>query len=156
MIKEDRIIKNYEYAKEVYKGFGVDTDSAISTFNTIPISLHCWQGDDVKGFEDVGDVDSQNVVTGSYPGAARNAQELRADIDMAFSMSPCKHRVNIHSIYAEPKKPTPRNELTVEDFSNWISWAKEKSYGLDFQCFILYTSYDGRWIFTFIQKKRCT
>ena len=130
--KEDVILKNYDFAKEVFKDFGIDTDKAIEKFKTVPISLHCWQGDDVKGFEDVGDVESQNVVTGSYKGAARNGEELRADIEKAFSMSPSKHRVNLHSIYAEPKKPTPRNELTVDDFSNWIEWAKEKDYGLDF------------------------
>lgn len=130
--KEDVILRNYDHAKSVYKDFGVDTDKAIEKFKSIPISLHCWQGDDVKGFEDLGDVASQNVVTGSYPGAARNGDELRADIEKAFSMSPAKHRVNLHSIYAEPRKPTPRNELTVDDFDKWIEWAKEKDYGLDF------------------------
>jgi L-rhamnose isomerase len=130
--KEDVILRNYDHAKAVYKDFDVDVDKAIEKFKAIPISLHCWQGDDVKGFEDLGDVESQNVVTGSYPGAARNGDELRADIEKAFSMSPAKHRVNLHSIYAEPKKPTPRNELTADDFNGWIEWAKEKDYGLDF------------------------
>lgn len=128
----DRILRNYEDAKAVYAGFGVNTDQVISAFSTIPISLHCWQGDDVRGFESLGDVASQNLVTGNYPGAARNADELRQDIDQAFSFSPCKPRVNLHSMYAEPKKPTLRNELTVEDFRNWIDWAKMRGYSLDF------------------------
>lgn len=128
----EQILKAYEEAKRVYRGFGVDTDEALRQFREIPISLHCWQGDDVQGFEQLGDVASQNLVTGSYGGAARNARELRQDIDMAFSLSPCRHRVNLHSMYAEPKTPTPRNELTAEDFQNWIDWAKEQGYGLDF------------------------
>lgn len=129
---ENIILKNYESAKKVYAGFGIDTDKVIEEFQTIPVSLHCWQGDDVRGFESLGDVASQNLVTGNYFGAARTADELRCDIEEAFSMSPCKHRVNLHSIYAEPKKPTPRNELTAEDFRNWIDWAKQNKYGLDF------------------------
>jgi len=128
----DRILRNYEDAKAVYAGFGVNTDQVISAFTAIPISLHCWQGDDVRGFESLGDVASQNLVTGNYPGAARNADELRQDIDQAFSFSPCKPRVNLHSMYAEPQKPTPRNELTAEDFRNWIDWAKMRGYALDF------------------------
>lgn len=128
----EQILKAYEEAKRVYRGFGVDTDEVLRQFREIPISLHCWQGDDVQGFEQLGDVASQNLVTGSYGGAARNARELRQDIDMAFSLSPCRHRVNLHSMYAEPKTPTPRNELTAEDFQNWIDWAKEQGYGLDF------------------------
>lgn len=129
---DDRIQKDYEAAKESYRAFGVDTDAAMEKFTSIPISLHCWQGDDVKGFEDLGDVPSQNLVTGNYPGAARNASELREDIEEAFRLSPCKHRVNLHSIYAEPKTPTPRNKLTAEDFRGWIDWAKANGYGLDF------------------------
>ena len=129
---EERIQRQYEDAKAVYAGFGVDTDEALAEFRRIPLSLHCWQGDDVKGFEDVGDVASQNLVTGQYPGAARNGDELRADMDMAFRLSPCRHRVNLHSMYAEPKTPTPRNKLTTEDFRRWIEWAKANGYGLDF------------------------
>lgn len=132
LTKEKRILKDYENAKEVYSSFGVDLDKVIERFKEIPISLNCWQGDDVKGFEDHGDVISQNVVTGAYPGAARNGDELRQDIDKAVSFVPCKARVNLHSMYAEPKERTPRNELTADDFSKWISWAKERGYGLDF------------------------
>jgi L-rhamnose isomerase len=128
----DEILKNYDSARSAYAAFGVDTDKAAAEFQTIPISLHCWQGDDVRGFENMGNVASQNLVTGSYPGAARTAGELRRDIEMAFSFSPLNHRVNLHSMYAEPAEPTPRNELTTEDFRGWIDWAKQKGYGLDF------------------------
>jgi L-rhamnose isomerase len=129
---EDAIQKSYERAKTVYAEFGVDTDAVLKQFVEIPISLHCWQGDDVHGFEDQGDVVSQNLVTGNYPGAARSGDELRMDIAKAFAMSPCKHRVNLHSMYAEPNSKKERNELTIEDFSTWIAWAKENGYGLDF------------------------
>ena len=134
MYKKDTelIRKNYESAKSTYAAFGVDIGRAIAEMRSIPVSLHCWQGDDVRGFEQMSDVASQNLVTGNYPGAARTGDELRNDIETAFSMSPCKHRVNLHSMYAEPKRPTPRNELTTEDFRKWIDWAKKSGYALDF------------------------
>lgn len=129
----DLIVKSYESAKERYRCYGINTDEVMDKFKEIPLSLHCWQGDDVRGFETLqGDIASQNLVTGNYPGAARNGRELRMDIDTAFGMSPCRHRVNIHSMYAEPKTPKDRNEVTAEDFQSWIDWAVEKGYGLDF------------------------
>ena len=126
---KDLILRSYEDAKKVYKSFGVDTDKALEDFKKIPVSLHCWQGDDVKGFEE-GESFSQNLVTGNYKGAARNGAELRNDIDEAFSMSPLKHRVNLHSMYQEGNKE--RNEVTAEDFQNWVDWAKAKGYAIDF------------------------
>jgi L-rhamnose isomerase len=133
MFKSDKeqIQKSYEAAKKVYAAYGVDTDKAIEIFNQIPIALHNWQGDDVTGFEKNGDVVSQNLVTGNYPGRARNGKELRTDIETAFSFSPVKPRVNIHSMYGEPGT-TPRNKLTVEDFRLWIDWAKKNKYVIDF------------------------
>lgn len=128
----DVIAYNYYKAKATYKAFGVDTDRMMDEFRTIPISLHNWQGDDVKGFERLGDVTSQNLVTGNYFGAARNGDEMRMDIEKAFSYSPCKHRVNLHSMYAETEKPKERNEVGPEDFRKWIDWAKNRGYGLDF------------------------
>ncbi len=128
----DVIAYNYDKAKATYKAFGVDTDRMMDEFRTIPISLHNWQGDDVKGFERLGDVTSQNLVTGNYFGAARNGDEMRMDIEKAFSYSPCKHRVNLHSMYAETEKPKERNEVGPEDFRKWIDWAKNRGYGLDF------------------------
>ncbi len=126
---QEQILKNYESAKAVYKDWGVDVEKVLEEFAKIKISVHCWQGDDVHGFEGI-QAESQNLVTGCYPGAARNGDELRSDIDMACSLSPLKHKINLHSMYAE--KHHPRNDLTVDDFSNWIQWAKEKGYGLDF------------------------
>ncbi len=128
----DYIEKSYEIARERFAAFGVDTDEAIKRFKEIPISLQCWQGDDVKGFECHEGVASQNVVTGNYPGAARNAVELRADLEKALSLSPCTHKVNLHSIYAEPVGKKDRDEYTAEDFANWIEWAKKLGIGLDF------------------------
>ena len=131
-VDREVIVKSYETAQKIYAGFGVNTGQAMELFSNIPVSLHNWQGDDVKGFENLGNVESQNVVTGNYPGAARNGEDMRADIEKAFSLSPCKHRVNLHSMYAEPKTPTPRNEVSPEDFRKWIDWAKAKDLGLDF------------------------
>ena len=120
----------YEEAKKVYAEYGVDVEAALEKFKTIQVSLQCWAGDDVKGFENLGPVASENVVTGGYPYAARNGDELREDIEEAFSLSPLTHRVNLHSMYAEHGHP--RNDLNVEDFREWIDWAKKKGYKLDF------------------------
>lgn len=129
----DLIEKSYDLAKQRFAAFGVDTDKAIKRFGEIAISLQCWQGDDVRGFEVHEDgLASQNTVTGNYPGAARNATELRGDIEKVLSLSPCCHKVNVHSVYAEPVGKKDRDEYTSEDFANWISWAKEKGVGLDF------------------------
>lgn len=99
-------------------------------FSEIKISLHCWQGDDIRGFEET-TVKSENVVTGNYPYAARNAAELRADIEKVFSLSPSSHKLNIHSVYAENTKKS-RDNLDVAAFSGWIDWAKKNKVGLDY------------------------
>lgn len=127
---KNRVIENYERAKEIYAAFGVDTDKALEEFGDIKISLHCWQGDDIRGFEEKA-VKSENVVTGNYPYAARNAQELRADIEKVFSLSPSSHKLNLHSVYAE-NTTKGRDELTVDAFSGWIEWAKKRKVGLDY------------------------
>lgn len=126
--------KAYELARESYSKFDVDTESAIDTLSKIPVSLHCWQGDDVGGFESSqGLSDGGIMATGNYPGKARNADELRMDLDKVFELIPGKHRLNLHAIYAETAgKKVERNELQPEHFSAWIDWAKEKSLGLDF------------------------
>jgi len=124
------IKKRYEDAKEIYRKYGVDTDKAIEALFKVQVSLHCWNGDDIQGFEGLGDVLSENVVTGSYPYKARTGDELRHDIDQAFKLSPLTHRVNIHSMYAE--RQNPRNDLNIEDFRNWVDWAKKNDYGIDF------------------------
>jgi len=134
-----KITEAYNLAKERYAKWGIDTDKVLDRLGKIAISLHCWQGDDVSGFENPdADLTGGIQVTGNYPGKARTPEELRADIDKAFSMIPGKHRVNIHAIYAETDgKKVERNEIRPEHFKNWVEWAKERGLGLDFNptCF---------------------
>jgi L-rhamnose isomerase len=124
----------YEAARESYREFDVDTEGALQALAGIPVSLQCWQGDDVTGFEGRGGInDGGLAVTGNYPGRARTADELRADLDLAYSLIPGPHRLNLHAIYAETGgKPVDRNELGPEHFETWIDWAKARSLGLDF------------------------
>ncbi|MBN1515111.1 L-rhamnose isomerase [Candidatus Sumerlaeota bacterium] len=134
-----RIESAYNLAREQYAELGVDTDQAMSALEQIPISLHCWQGDDVQGFESSdGDVGGGLAVTGNYPGRARTPQELRDDLDMAYSMIPGKgHRLNLHAFYLEASGKVDRAEIAPEHFQTWLDWAKEKGHGLDFNptCF---------------------
>jgi len=128
----------YELAKERYEAIGVDTDAAMEKLATIPISLHCWQGDDVVGFEDPDRGLSGGIMaTGNYPGKARTAVELRADLDKTYSLIPGAHRLNLHAIYLETDQKVPRNEIEPKHFANWVDWAKENNHGVDFNptCF---------------------
>lgn len=128
----------YALAKERYAALGVDTNAALQKLATIPISLHCWQGDDVGGFEDPERGLSGGIMaTGNYPGKARNATELRRDLDMAYRLIPGHHRLNLHAMYHEAGKSIPRNEIQPEHFANWVEWAKENNHGVDFNpsCF---------------------
>lgn len=128
------IEKAYELAKECYAGIGVDADTAIQQLTKIAISLHCWQGDDVGGFESGTGLSGGGIVpTGSYPGKARTADELRMDLEKALSLIPSRHRLNLHAIYAETgDERVDRNELEAKYFSGWIDWAKAMGLGLDF------------------------
>jgi L-rhamnose isomerase len=130
----DRIEKGYELAKESYASIGVDTDKAIEKLKGIPISLHCWQGDDVCGFETTEGLSSGGIMaTGNYPGRARNIGELRSDYEKALSLIPGKHRVNLHAIYLDDGgKPVDRNKIGPEHFQSWIDWAREHGVGVDF------------------------
>ena len=124
----------YAIAREQYAALGVDVDAALATLAGISISLHCWQGDDVAGFE-APDVELSGGIaaTGNYPGKARNADELRRDLDLAYSLIPGTHRLNLHAIYAETGgKAVARNALQPEHFAGWVQWAKENGHGLDF------------------------
>jgi len=128
----------YEQAKEIYANFGVDVDDAIKKLAEIPISIHCWQGDDVTGFEDVGALSGGIQVTGDYPGKARNPEELMADIDKALSLIPGKHRINLHASYAIfDKDKVDRDQLEPQHFAKWVEFAKDRGLGLDFNptCF---------------------
>ncbi len=124
----------YQIAKEQYATLGVDTERALKRLASIPISLHCWQGDDVAGAERPdGELSGGIQVTGNYPGKARNLAELRADLDQALALIPGKHRLNLHASYADlDGKKIERNEYTVEQFQSWIDWLKEREMGMDF------------------------
>jgi L-rhamnose isomerase len=135
----DSISRAYEGAKAAYGAWGVDTEAAMAGLSRIPLSLQCWQGDDVAGFENRGGLQGAGIqATGNYPGRARSADELRADLEMALSLLPGKHRVNLHAMYAETGgKPVDRDALLPEHFSRWISWARGLGIALDFNqtCF---------------------
>jgi len=126
--------KAYETAKECYAKMGVDTDKAIEKLSKIAISLHCWQGDDVGGFESSTGLSGSGIMaTGSYHGKARTADELRMDLEKALSLIPGRHRLNLHTIYAETgDERVDRNQLEAKHFSTWIDWANSKRLGLDF------------------------
>jgi L-rhamnose isomerase len=128
------IDRSYQLAEERYAAAGVDTNAAISRLKQIPISVHCWQGDDVGGFEKAGqELGGGLAVTGNYPGKARTADELRRDFEKAISLVPGKHRFNLHACYAEMNgQRVERDALTVAQFRNWIDWAKSIGIGLDF------------------------
>ncbi|MFZ7174396.1 L-rhamnose isomerase [[Pasteurella] aerogenes] len=123
----------YELAKKQFAEIGVDTEQAMALLDKLPISMHCWQGDDVGGFEQgAGDLSGGIQATGNYPGKARTAQELRSDLDKAMSLIPGKKRLNLHASYLEADHKVARNEVKPEHFSNWVEWAKQNHLGLDF------------------------
>ncbi len=123
----------YQLARERYAEIGVDTDKAMDRLSKIPISLHCWQGDDVGGFEnpETG-LDGGLAVTGNYPGKARTPDQLRTDLEKALSMIPGKHRLNLHAIYLDTNRKVERNELEPGHFATWVQWAKANGLGMDF------------------------
>lgn len=130
MIQED-----YHRAKAVYGKFGVDTDAVLARLTSFPISLHCWQGDDVTGLEVGADGLSGGgiMATGNYPGKARTGEELRQDLEKALSLIPGNHRVNLHAIYAETDgMPVERDALKPEYFDRWLTWAKKTGVGIDY------------------------
>jgi L-rhamnose isomerase len=133
-LNQGKIEQAYKIAKEQYAEIGVDVDQAIAQLAKIPISLHCWQGDDVGGFENAGgDIGGGLAVTGNYPGKARTTDELRSDLDKALSLIPGKHRLNLHASYAETGgKKIERNNLEPSHFQGWIDWAKGNGMGMDF------------------------
>ena len=133
-MKEELVRKAYEIAKERYAEIGVDTEKVLEQLQDFHLSLHCWQADDVTGFEvQAGALSGGIQSTGNYPGKARNIDELRADILEAKSLIPGKHRLNLHEIYGDFKgKVVDRDEVTVEYFQSWIDWANENDMKLDF------------------------
>ncbi|MBN1889502.1 MAG: L-rhamnose isomerase [Thermoflexales bacterium] len=136
----------YALAKERYASLGVDTEAAIAELEQVAISLHCWQGDDVGGFENPGgELGGGIAATGNYPGKARTAGELRRDLDVVYSLLPGAHRLNLHAIYLESDTKVERNAIEPRHFSAWVDWAKAGGHGLDFNptCFSHPLAADG-------------
>ena len=137
-MNEANIIKAYELAKESYASLGIDTDAVLEKLKTVPISMHCWQGDDVAGFlfKDVA-LSGGIQVTGNYPGAARTVAELRQDAEKAMSLIPGTKKFNLHAIYADTDEKVDLNEIEPRHFASWVDWAKKLGIGLDFNptCF---------------------
>ena len=134
-MNQTQITQAYQIAKDAYAAIGVDVDAALKKLETIPISLHCWQGDDVGGFEKAGaQLEGGGIqATGNYPGKARNIDELRADFLKALSVVPGKHRMNLHACYLDHGgKYVDRTEIEPKHFQSWIDWAKANQLGLDF------------------------
>src|SRR6266567_3943816 len=129
-----KIEHSFNLAVERYEELGVSAEKALGELARIAISVHCWQGDDVGGFEKAGEgLGGGLAVTGNYPGKARTAGELRADVEKAFSLIPGKHRFNLHASYAETNgKRVDREALEPEHFKAWIEWAKRNRLGMDF------------------------
>lgn len=126
--------KRYESARELYQTIGVDTDKAIETLKAIPISIHCWQGDDVIGFDHKGPLSGGIQTTGNYPGKARTPEELMADMDKVFSLAAGTHKINLHASYAifDEGEFADRDELEPKHFKKWVEYAKERGMGIDF------------------------
>ena len=134
----ENIQQAYALARERYAALGVETEQAMSALEKVAISLHCWQGDDVGGFENPGgELTGGIAATGNYPGKARNADELRRDLDLVYRLLPGSHRLNLHAIYLEADKKVERNAIEPRHFSAWVDWARANGHGLDFNptCF---------------------
>lgn len=145
-MKDETLRQAYQIAKEQYAKSGVDVDAAMKKLVTIPLSLHCWQGDDVGGFETVGAQLSGGGIqtTGNYPGKARTIAQLRADIEQAVSLIPGRHRLNLHACYLDNGgKFIDRNKMEPRHFQSWIEWAKANGLGLDFQSHLLFSPQGG-------------
>ncbi|MEM8782879.1 MAG: L-rhamnose isomerase [Planctomycetota bacterium] len=138
---------HYDSAKQQYADLGVDTDAAIATLLATPVSLHCWQGDDVAGFENTGgELGSGLAVTGNYPGAATTPDQLRADAEQVLKLLPGKHRFNLHAIYLDTDEKVERDAIEPQHFRPWIDWARANNlHGLDFNptCFAHPKADDG-------------
>ena len=136
----------FSYAQSRYQDVGVDVEAALATLASVPLSIHCWQGDDITGFESSGPLTGGIAATGNCPGKARTAGELRADLEQALALIPGANRVNLHALYADYDGPrVPRDELAPEHFQRWIDWAKTRKLGLDFNptCFSHPMAADG-------------
>lgn len=122
----------FEQAKKKFAEFGVDVEKAILELQNAPISVHCWQGDDVIGLQNGGALTGGIQVTGNYPGRARNFEELKQDIEFAFSLMPGKKRLNLHAIYGVSDKPVPMDQISFKEFEPWAEWGAENNIAFDF------------------------
>lgn len=123
----------YDSAKQQFADWGVDTEAAIERLKTIPISMHCWQGDDVVGFEQKSGSSGGGIqATGDHPGRARTPDELRADLEFAYSQIPGTHRLNLHAMYLDTDETPDRDEIEFRHFAPWVDWARAQGIGLDF------------------------
>lgn len=131
------IKERYQIVKEEYAKLGVDTDKALERLANIVISLHCWQGDDVRGFISGDELSGGIQTTGNYPGRARNVQELRRDIEKVLSLLPGKYKLNLHAIYVDTDEKVELDQIEPRHYEGWVKWAKENNVGLDFNptCF---------------------
>ncbi|MDX1285542.1 MAG: L-rhamnose isomerase, partial [Draconibacterium sp.] len=147
MSNTELIKKAYEIAKEQYAAIGVDTDAAIAKMKDVNISLHCWQTDDVGGFETAdGELSGGIQATGNYPGKASTIEQMRADLEKVLSLLPGKQRLNLHAIYGDFQgEKVDRDEIEVKHFQSWIDWCKEQGIGMDFNatCFSHDRAADG-------------
>ena len=145
--RDRRIESAFRLARDHYARHGVRVERALTQLKRIPISLHCWQGDDVGGFEHLGNpIGGGLAITGNYPGKARSPDELRADLELAYSLIPGRHRLNLHAFYGEFQgRQVDRDEIAPEHFRTWIDWAKQERLGLDFNptCFAHPKAADG-------------
>jgi L-rhamnose isomerase len=124
---------SYQSARDAFAEWGVDTEAAMEALARIPISVHCWQGDDVVGFEGQSGASGGGIqATGNHPGRARTPDELRADLEFAYSMIPGKHRLNLHAFYMDTEETPDRDEIEYHHFAPWVDWAREQGIGLDF------------------------
>ena len=124
---------SYDSAKAAFADWGVDTEAALSRLGQVAISMHCWQGDDVVGFEArTGSSGGGIQATGNHPGRARNPEELRADLEFAYGMIPGRHRLNLHAMYMDTAETPDRDEIEYRHFAPWVDWAKAQGIGLDF------------------------
>jgi L-rhamnose isomerase len=136
-MKNEMVEKSYQLAKDQYAALGIDTERVLSVMDNISISLHCWQTDDVGGFEKQGSVLGGGGIqaTGNFPGKAKTIEQMRADIEKVMSLLPGKQRLNLHAIYGEfGGKLVDRDQIEVQHFQGWIDWAKNRGIGLDFNC----------------------
>ena len=136
----------FALAKQRFADIGIDVEAALAQLDRLPVSMHCWQGDDVRGFENPqGALTGGIQATGNYPGRARSAEELRADLEQAMALIPGPKRLNLHAIYLESEQAVDRHEIKPEHFAGWVAWAKQQKIGLDFNptCFSHELSADG-------------